>query len=443
MQINISIIMSSLNVAKYIKKCMQSVIAQTLTDIEIICIDAGSTDGTFEILEEFAHTDPRISVICSDKKSYGYQMNLGIRAAHGEYIGIVETDDYVSPEMFERLYAAAEQYHVDFVKSGYLSFFENNDKRFFFKNQAISTKSVHGVKLDLSKNGEYRLADINHIWSGIYRRDFLLENDLWFNETPGASFQDTSFSILVGLMAKSCVYTDDCFYYYRTDRAESSVKSDAKYRCVVDEFEYIDRYLTEHGVNTTENRKLIAEQKLSVYCWNLMRLSEKSRALFCEEIKNEMIDFLPGGEFSLSLSEQQKKTVKLLTDPAAVIKLEEEQTANKRRLLEVIEEGRQGEKFVFVSAGRYLKKFLDIQEMFQCVMVEAVCDNSKELQGTTVGQYTILSVEETVCRYRDRKWLVVNKYHAEVIRRQLLELDVSDENIICITYMPDASEIYG
>lgn len=442
MQSGISIIMPSLNVANYIEECLYSVLRQTFTDIEIICVDAGSTDGTLELLEEFAHVDPRIRVIRSDRKSYGYQMNLGIRAANGEYIGIVETDDYVSAEMFECLYAVAEQYYVDFVKSGYLSFFENEGKRFFFKNQAVSTKAVSGVKLDLTKNGEYRLADTNHIWSGIYRRDFLLENDLWFNETPGASFQDTSFSILVDLMAKSCVYTDDCFYYYRTDRAESSVKSDAKYRCVVDEFEYIDRYLTKHDINTTENRKLVAEQKLSVYCWNLMRLSEKSRELFCREIQNEMIDFLPGGEVCENLSEEQRKKVALLTDPAAVIKLEEEQAANKRRLLEVIEEGRQGETFVFVGAGQYLKKFLDIQEMLQCVMIRDVCDNNKKLQGSAVGQYTVLGVEEAVCRHRDRKWLVVNKYHAEAIRMQLLELSVSDENIICITYMPDAGELY-
>ena len=91
----VSIIMPSLNVAGYICECMESVIHQTLKDIEIFCIDAGSTDGTLEILERYAGEDERIRVVHSDKKSYGYQINLGIDMALGEYLGIVETDDYI------------------------------------------------------------------------------------------------------------------------------------------------------------------------------------------------------------------------------------------------------------------------------------------------------------------------------------------------------------
>ena len=87
----LSIIMPSLNVHLYIKDCLESVIHQTLHDLEILCIDAGSTDGTWEILEKYAGKDNRIRLIRSPQKSYGYQMNLGIRESTGEYIGIVET----------------------------------------------------------------------------------------------------------------------------------------------------------------------------------------------------------------------------------------------------------------------------------------------------------------------------------------------------------------
>jgi glycosyltransferase involved in cell wall biosynthesis len=66
-------------------------------------VDAGSTDGTLEILQEYAAKDSRISIINSEKKSYGYQMNLGFDAAKGEYLGIVETDDFADPDMFEKL----------------------------------------------------------------------------------------------------------------------------------------------------------------------------------------------------------------------------------------------------------------------------------------------------------------------------------------------------
>ena len=115
----VSVIMPSLNVAPYIRECMESVIHQTLRDIEILCVDAGSTDGTWEILEEYAQADRRIKLFHSEKKSYGYQMNLGLKEAVGEYIGIVETDDYILPEMYEELYAYAVEHDADFVKSDF------------------------------------------------------------------------------------------------------------------------------------------------------------------------------------------------------------------------------------------------------------------------------------------------------------------------------------
>lgn len=82
-QPKVSIILPSLNVASYIRECLESVTRQTLKDIEIICVDSGSTDGTLEVIREFEAKDPRVKVIVSDKKSYGRQMNLGFDAATG------------------------------------------------------------------------------------------------------------------------------------------------------------------------------------------------------------------------------------------------------------------------------------------------------------------------------------------------------------------------
>jgi len=133
----ISVLMPSLNVAKYIRQCMDSVITQTLPDIEVICIDAGSTDGTYEILQEYALADPRIKLIQSEKKSYGHQMNLGLDAANGEFIGIVETDDWVDADMFKQLYDAAEKHNADVVLSNYFLYFSPpEEKDLFFEKLA-------------------------------------------------------------------------------------------------------------------------------------------------------------------------------------------------------------------------------------------------------------------------------------------------------------------
>ena len=125
----VSIVMPSLNVEKYIRQCMESVLKQTLEDIEIICVDAGSTDGTLEILEEYAHTDPRIQLMHSDKKSYGYQVNLGFDIACGEYLGIIETDDYADLEMFEVLYHIAKENDLDVVKSGFYYYYSVGEEK--------------------------------------------------------------------------------------------------------------------------------------------------------------------------------------------------------------------------------------------------------------------------------------------------------------------------
>ena len=117
--IEISIIMPSYNVANYIEECIESVINQTLKEIEIICVDAGSEDGTLEILQRYAEKDNRIILLNSDKKSYGYQMNLGLSVAKGDYIGIVETDDYIDSNMFSDLYNLSEEGSIDIVKSNF------------------------------------------------------------------------------------------------------------------------------------------------------------------------------------------------------------------------------------------------------------------------------------------------------------------------------------
>lgn len=103
----VSVIMPCLNVAEYMEKCLNSVVCQTLKDIEILVIDAGSTDGTAEIIRSYMEKDPRIRFIHSDRKSYGYQVNLGLSAAQGEYVGIVETDDWIEPDAYEILYQYA------------------------------------------------------------------------------------------------------------------------------------------------------------------------------------------------------------------------------------------------------------------------------------------------------------------------------------------------
>lgn len=436
----LSIILPSLNVVNYIEESIKSVLAQTMKDIEIICVDAGSDDGTIDILKSYAALDNRIKIIDSDKKSYGYQMNLGIKAAKGDYIGIVETDDYVVSDMFSYLHQVAADSNADFVKSGFVKFFDYDGRRIYSDVSATKLRKVWNKKIDLNICPEYRVIDINHIWSGIYRREFLIQNDLWFNETPGASFQDTSFSTLVGLVANTCVYLEECFYHYRTDRQESSVKSDKKYKCIVDELNYIDAYLQRHSLYNLENKRLVKDIKLRTYRWNLLRLTDESKQLFMKAIEKEMQPFLQGGEFYPELTAHQHETVQLLTDFEFIKTFQEKEKKAKDDVLKIIAHGIEEDGYIFVGTGQYFEQIIVLQKLYEEKIIYAVCDNDKGIQGTEKYGYIILSVEDAAEKYKSRKWLIANKYYADDIKKQLLQLGIEEDKLLQLDYFPNMSD---
>ena len=237
-RIKVSVILPSLNVCEFIRECIESVINQTLRDIEIICVDAGSTDGTLEILREYEKQDERIKVIVSDRKSYGYQMNLGIMAAAGEYIGIVETDDLISTQMYEELYIEAKKNDVDFVKADFYRFTGNGDERYLTKIALSEDKSYYGRIIDVEK--EPGCLSLNMVtWCGIYKRKFVAENCIVYNETPGASYQDNGFWFQTFIYAHRAMFIDKSYYMLRRDNPASSVYNSGKVYCVCEEFRFI------------------------------------------------------------------------------------------------------------------------------------------------------------------------------------------------------------
>ena len=225
----LSIIMPSLNVVDYIDECIQSALNQTLLDKEIICIDAGSTDGTWEKLVAYANNPKymeEIVLLHCDVRSYGHQVNLGINIAVGEYVAILETDDYVEKNMYEQLYDIGISNDADFVKADYdtfMTFIEN--KRIFDKVSLFKNGKKQYGKIISPVRELYLYLNDHTIWKGIYKRDFLLNNNILLNETKGAAFQDIGFSLQVLSMAKRGIYIEESFYRYRLDRDESSINS--------------------------------------------------------------------------------------------------------------------------------------------------------------------------------------------------------------------------
>lgn len=235
----VSIILPIYNVSQYLRECLDSVVRQTLKEIEIICVDDGSTDDSLEIIREYAQKDERIVVITGPNGGYGKAMNKGLNRATGEYVGIVEPDDYVSLTMFEDLYEIASANALDFVKADFYRFGRNNKGDMELKYVALdSTGTRYGQLLNPSEDPSL-IKFVMNTWAGIYRRAFLEEYHIRHNETPGASYQDNGFFFQTTIYGKRAMIVDHPYYRNRRGNPNSSVASKGKVYCSNVEYDYI------------------------------------------------------------------------------------------------------------------------------------------------------------------------------------------------------------
>lgn len=276
-----SIIVPVYNNDKYLKECLDSILAQTLKSLEIICIDDGSTDKSADILDSYAKEYSQIKVFHNKNHGYGYSINFGITKASGEYIGIVESDDMVLPEMFETLYNAAVKNCCEIVKSNFY-YYWSNSKRVL--QQVMPLDSIGEVFRPQEKTSIFW--SMPCIWAAIYKRTFLVENNIKCLETPGASYQDTAFNFKAFAKAHSAFLLNDAFLLYRQDNETSSVKSSSKTFCVCDEYAEIEKFAREENL-PLRMLKLIQRLKLGCYMWNFKRLKFPNNYLFAKVFSKE------------------------------------------------------------------------------------------------------------------------------------------------------------
>ncbi|AJK71602.1 glycosyltransferase family 2 protein [Campylobacter jejuni] len=294
----ISIVVPSLNSIEYIHECIDSILKQTLKDIEIICVDAGSNDGTFEVLREYEKVDSRLKVIISDKKSYGYQINLGIKEAKGEYLGIVESDDCIKENMYENLYSIAKEKKCDIVKGDMLNFWDREER--IYEYRLLNwTETLYNKILNFSI--DKRILTESNIMnpSGIHKLDFIKKYNILCNETPGSAFQDTGFWFQLQVLASSIFLVKEAYYYYRQDNVNSSCNSRAKVYCICDEYDYIRNFVLKNNIN--EALPIISYLRYGGYNWNLSRLGEEYKQEFIQKISKDFREIQNNGEFDSSL----------------------------------------------------------------------------------------------------------------------------------------------
>lgn len=205
--IKISIIIPVYNTEKYLKKCLDSIINQTLKSLEIICIDDCSTDNSLNILKEYQLKDNRIKIIeQKENKGQGVARNLGLNIAEGEYIGFIDSDDWIDLNFFEKLYFAAKKYNSDVALAANVRIGNGRTKkRLDFKNEEIYTNIED--KFNISK-----LLKNPCPTNKIYRREFLIKNNIIW--PAGCYCEDKLFVTKAVYYANSLVCVPDIYYYY-------------------------------------------------------------------------------------------------------------------------------------------------------------------------------------------------------------------------------------
>ena len=209
--------------AAYVKECLKSLESQTMQDIEFLLIDNEATKEAKDLMEQYVSKDTRFRIIRVDKnEGYGKAMNLGLKEAKGEYIGIVESDDIVNSDMFADLYENGKYFDSDIVKCLFKKF--ENEKVNLQEVPTISfKKDLYYKKLKPEDIPEY-CSVFGSYWSAIYKKSFLDENGILYDVMPCPSAEDIMFMLKTFCVAESIVIIEKNYYYHRMDNPNSSIK---------------------------------------------------------------------------------------------------------------------------------------------------------------------------------------------------------------------------
>ena len=290
----ISVIIPVYNTVDYLEQCLRSVCNQTYSSIEIICVNDGSTDGSDKILEQFAKKDRRILLIHQNNYGESRARNVGLKIASGDYITFVDCDDWIEPDMYQRMVFAIEKENVDLVAGSW--FYESDEESIAIKN----SKKIIPDKFGRDKLLKYiyerdSYKGFAYMWDKLYKRSLFYDDNgkvMLFDENLQIG-GDVLYLARLILNTKSAMYLDTSFYHYR-QRKDSGCHSEnlskkvdwlKAYIRVMDIFEeegisrdvidLVKRFFVYHCSNVAELAYKKKDKDVMIYCQDWMRKYEK------------------------------------------------------------------------------------------------------------------------------------------------------------------------
>lgn len=261
----VSVIVPVYNVERYLENCLNTLVNQTLNDIEIICINDGSKDNSLNILRDFAAKDSRIKIIDKQNAGLSAARNDGLKAATGEYIGYVDSDDWVDFCFYEKLYNAAKRNKCD-IACGNIRRCGNKIEKYkvHYSAEELITDKVDKIKA-------VKIPKYNYVWNKIYKRESLLNLNLPF--PAGRFYEDMGWSIKVVYHLNGLVTVPDCAYYYR--RNEFSIVSTQSPKhladCLKSEEEMIE-FAKENNIDVLNGYKMVKRDRIKFFGLNILKI---------------------------------------------------------------------------------------------------------------------------------------------------------------------------
>lgn len=428
-KIRISVVVTVHNSDRYLRDCIESVRTQTFSDIEIICMDGGSTDSSPQILQKFASEDTRIRIVNDENTSYGHKVNQGIRLARGKYISVLESDDMYLPDMLKCLYETAEQYNVDYVNADYLEFWEVDGRQYQLPVRMYPENDYN--KVIKNKRCLDKMHRILRFWTGIFRKDFLIREKILMNESSGASFQDMSFRFLTSAFAETSYHMDVPVYLYRTDNPFSSVHDTKKVAVIADEFDFLKKELKRRDQNASIWRNFYI-WKYNDFYGNLVRFNEQTRQELLErcyqelEMDNDSLERLNMKESSSIiekfLDSSRKDMMKEIEDCFQALQVNKQR---KEKLYYSLKDN----KIVIFGCGRLgnvvLSSLYSVKNNICCFT-----DNNAMLWNTQKEGWPVLAPMVAVKKFSDALYIVANQVNGDDMARQLQSAGIPEEKII-------------
>ena len=305
----ISVIIPVYNAEMFLRKCLDSVCAQTYSDLEILAVNDGSTDGSAQILAQYAEADPRVHIISQPNLGISKARNAGIDRANGEWIAFVDSDDWIDPETLEQAMLSAEQDQVDIVMWSYVREYSTGPKpvEVFGRERRTFTadpllipyrRMVGPVGEELAEPQKFNSCIT--VWGKLYRKNVIGNHRMV--DTDRVCSEDTLFNVEVFSDARSVTYLPEQYYHYQKSGADSFTKRDQK--VIFDQFSTLYMMIRAHiGQDPVLMESL--QNRISLGVINLGRRIVRNRGIGFSERYRRLRSLLNREEYRQAISRLQ------------------------------------------------------------------------------------------------------------------------------------------